>query len=70
MDDSLFEGAVAARGEQTRAEAEDWARTLVALRAKLCAGGFTSREAYKLSRLWFGDQLYPFPPAVTGELGD
>jgi hypothetical protein len=70
MDDALFAGAVAARGELTRAEAADWARTLVAFRAKLCAGGFTSHEAYKLTRLFFSDQLYPLLPTLPGELED
>jgi hypothetical protein len=68
MDESLFDGAAVARFDQAIAEAADWARALVELRAKLCAGGFTPREAYRLSRLWFGEHLcHQLTEAAFGE---
>lgn len=70
MDESLFEGAAVARRDQAKAEVLDVAGTLVELRAKLCAGGFTPRQAFELSRIWAVEQLSPLLPTVPGELGD
>lgn len=68
MDESLFEGAAVARFDQTRAEGADWAQVLVELRTTLRAGGFTSREAYRLTRLWFGEHLcHQLTEAAFGE---
>lgn len=71
MDESLFDGATVARFDQTRAEAADWASALTELRRKLCAGGFSSREAYRLSSLWFGEHLcHQLTEPALGEPGD
>lgn len=56
-DESLYNGAAIARCDQTRAEAGAWGAALVELRTKLRAGGFSSKQAYALSRLWFGEHL-------------
>ena len=68
MDESRFDGGVVARFDQARAEAADWARALVEFRTELCAGGFTPRESYRLSSVWFGEHLcHQLTEAALGE---
>lgn len=57
MSRSPLDGATIAQLDQTRAEAADWAKTLIEFRGALCQGGFSSRQAYRLSALWFREQL-------------
>ena len=68
MDESRFDRGAVARFDQTRAEAADWARALADFRTALCAGGFTPREAYRLSGVWFAEHLcHQLTEAALGE---
>lgn len=57
MDDPLADGARIAHFDQVRAEAADWASALVDLRNGLRRGGFSSEQSYRLTSLWFDQQL-------------
>jgi hypothetical protein len=57
MDEPLLDGATVARFDQTKSEATAWAKTLVELRKKLRAGGFSSQQAYRLSSFYFAEHL-------------
>jgi hypothetical protein len=64
MDDDLppdlgavAHGARVAHFDQVQAEAAVWADSLIRLRRQLCDGGFSPREAYGLSELWFAQHL-------------
>lgn len=68
MDDSLFDPGGIARLDRMGAEAINWAEALIKLSAKLQAGGFTSKQAYDLTKLWFGEQLcHQLTAAASGE---